>query len=75
TYQELAAFSLGLGPCWGGYVMFACRNNWPDLRNFLHLPEGHTVFGAMMIGYPNYPFQRLPLRSEAEVSWIGQKGE
>jgi nitroreductase len=71
SYQELAAFSLGLGPCWGGYVMATGRNNWPDMRKFLNIPAEHTVFGAMLIGYPNYKYQRLPLRNEADVSWIG----
>ncbi len=70
TYLELAAFSFGLGPCWGGYVMAAGRSNWPKMREFLGLPDGHTVFGAMMIGYPDYRYQRIPIRKEAEISWI-----
>ena len=70
TYLELAAFSTGLGPCWGGYIMFAARNNWPELRRFLKVPENNTVYAAMMIGRPRYRYRRLPLRNEAEVKWI-----
>ena len=71
TYQELAAFSLGLGPCWGGYVMATGRNNWPAMREFLNIPPEHPVFGAMLLGYPNYKYKRLPLRNQAQISWIG----
>lgn len=75
TYQELAAFSLGLGTCWGGYIMMAARQKWPDLMSFLDIPADHTVFGAMMVGYPKYKFQRLPLRNQADLCWVDQIGE
>lgn len=70
TYLELAAFSAGLGPCWGGFIMAAGRNKWPELQDFLDLPAGHTLFAAMMIGHPKYAYKRLPLRNEAQIKWI-----
>jgi ferredoxin len=70
TYLELAAFSAGLGPCWGGFVMAAGRNNWPELRKYLQVPPDHTISAAMLIGRPKYAYRRIPLRNEAETLWI-----
>lgn len=68
TYLELAAPTFGLGACWAGYVN-AAINQWPPMHRALRLPEGHTSFGAMMIGYPKYKYQRLPLRNEPQITW------
>lgn len=68
SYLELAAPSFGLGACWGGYFN-AAANLWPPMQDALGLPEGHTSFGAMMVGYPKYRYQRLPLRNEPNITW------
>lgn len=68
AYLELAAYAMGLGACWGGFVTSAAKE-WPPLRQFLGLPESRGCAGAMMIGYPKYRFRRIPLRNEAQVSW------
>lgn len=69
TYLELAAFSLGIGPCWAGYVGGAAAN-WPPLRKFLGVPDGRRVSGAILLGKPKYEYRRLPLRNEATVTWL-----
>lgn len=69
TYLELAAFSLGLGTCWAGFLNFAA-SDWRPLQKVLELPEGHVLFGAMMLGYPKYQYHRLPLRNEPRVTWL-----
>ena len=69
TYLEIAAFSLGLGPCWGGYVGAAAGNS-PALRDFLKIPQGRKVFGAMLLGRPKYRYLRLPVRNAAQVTWV-----
>ena len=69
TYLELAAFSLGLGTCWLGYLMLAARDH-PPLKTALDLPPGHEVHGAMVIGHPRYGYHRLPPREEAKVVWL-----
>jgi nitroreductase/NAD-dependent dihydropyrimidine dehydrogenase PreA subunit len=69
-YLELAAFSQGLGPCWGGFINGAARS-WPPAQEFLALPEGRMCSGAMLLGYPVYKYRRLPLRKEARVVWRG----
>jgi nitroreductase/ferredoxin len=68
SYLELAAPSFGLGACWAGYFN-AAANFWPPMQEALDLPEGHISFGAMMVGYPKFKYQRLPLRNEARITW------
>lgn len=68
TYLELAAYSLGLGSCWAGYFRAAAAA-FPPMIEALGLPEGHQVYGAMMIGYPRYQFKRIPLRNKLSILW------
>jgi len=68
TYLDLAAPSFGLGTCWAGYFNTAA-NLYSPMQEDLKLPKGHQCFGAMMIGYPKYPYHRLPLRKEPPISW------
>jgi nitroreductase/NAD-dependent dihydropyrimidine dehydrogenase PreA subunit len=68
TYLELATLSFGLGACWAGYFNVAA-NSWPPMAEALDLPEGHVSFGALMVGYPKFKYQRMPLRNEPKISW------
>lgn len=68
TYLDLAAPTAGLGTCWAGYFMFAAAQ-YPPLRQALALPEGNVCFGALMMGYPQYKYHRLPPRKETVISW------
>lgn len=68
AYLELAAPSFGLGACWAGYFNTAA-GLWAPLQESLQLPEGHGSFGALMVGYPKYRYQRLPLRNAAKITW------
>jgi len=68
TFLDLAAPTFGLGTCWAGLLMMAVAQ-WPPLQQALDLPDGHSCFGALMIGYPAYKYHRLPLRKEAAISW------
>jgi nitroreductase len=70
TFLDLAAPTLGLGACWAGFFMMAAAQV-PALQQALALPEGHACFGALMIGYPQYAYNRLPTRKTAVVSWRG----
>lgn len=70
TFLDVAAPSFGLGTCWAGFFMMSAFH-WTPLQQALSLPEGHACFGAMMIGYPKYKYQRLPLRKEADITWYG----
>lgn len=69
TFFDLAAPSSGLGTCWAGFFM-AAANSWPELVRALDLPDGHKPTGAMMVGYPNARYHRLPARDSAQVTWM-----
>jgi hypothetical protein len=34
------------------------------------LPKGNVSYGAMMAGYSKYKYQRMPLRSKPQVTWL-----
>ena len=68
AYLELAAFSVGLGSCWAGFFGAAAAD-YPPLVKALDLPEGHQVFGALMIGYPRHQYHRIPLRNKPAIMW------
>ncbi len=68
SYLELFAPLLGLGSCWGGYFYSAVNAHEP-LFEALGLPAGHRAFGAVMVGYPKFKYQRFPLRKAPRVNW------
>lgn len=69
TYLQLAAMSLGLGSCWGGYIMIALGLE-PSLGKFIELPEGHQAYAVSMLGYPQYEYQSIPERTPLRVNWL-----
>ena len=68
TFLDLAAPALGLGTCWAGFVLVALSQYQP-LVDALGLPEGHGVFGAMMVGYPRFRYHKLVPRNKPEITW------
>lgn len=68
SYLELYACTKGLGTCWAGYLT-ATANFHEPLARALGLPQGHKCFGAVMIGYPQYKYARIPARNKPVVSW------
>lgn len=68
TYLELAATGMELGCCWAGYFNAAC-STFPPMKAALGLPAGHQCFGAMMVGYPKFRYQRMPERKAPSITW------
>jgi len=68
TTFELAAHSFGLGSCWAGYF-YAAANLYPPMIGALDLPGNHQCFAAMMIGYPKYRYDRIPVKRKASITW------
>ncbi len=68
TYLDLAATGMSLGTCWAGYFN-AAATTFPPMITALGLPEGRQSFGAMMVGYPQYRYQRLPERKAPDITW------
>ncbi|BBO73483.1 nitroreductase [Desulfosarcina widdelii] len=68
AYLELAALPLGVGTCWAG-LLRAAMIATPELVETVGLPEGHTWFYPMMIGYPKFKYYRLPERKAPVIHW------
>lgn len=68
NYLSLYAPVLGLDTCWGGYF-YTAANHYPPLAQALHLPPEHRAYGAIMVGYPRFTYQRMPLRNPPRVVW------
>ena len=71
TFISLLAPSLGIGTCWAGYFeKIACRDEFSaGVREFLKVPEGKMIRGAMMVGIPEYKFRRMVERRPLEMDW------
>jgi len=54
--------------CWAGYLTSAA-NTYAPLTKALGLPAGHKCFGAVMLGYPQYGYFRIPNRNAPLVTW------
>jgi nitroreductase/Pyruvate/2-oxoacid:ferredoxin oxidoreductase delta subunit len=68
-YFDLAANVAGLGCCWAGFFMMS-SNTYPALVEALALPEDQYVYGALMLGYPEYLHRRIPVRKPARITWL-----
>ena len=68
AYLELAALPLGVGTCWAGLLRGAMLAT-PELVGSMGLPEGHTWFYPIMIGYPKFKYHRLPERKAPVIPW------
>ena len=68
SYLELAALPLGLGTCWAGLLRGAMMAT-PALVESMGLPEEHTWFYPMMIGYPKFKYHRMPERKAPLIHW------
>ncbi len=68
AYLELAALPLGVGTCWAGLLRGAMLAT-PELVKSMGLPEGHTWFYPMMVGYPKFKYHRLPERKAPVIHW------
>jgi nitroreductase len=69
TTMDALAPTFGLGATWAGYFMWAAKQYEP-LQKRLALPEGHTVYAALMLGHPRLRYARIPPREPARINWI-----
>lgn len=69
AYVQLYAPTFGLGTCWSGLFEYCAAAEYEPLLKLLNLPEGKTVTGASLLGYPLYAFQRLVDRDPIEITW------
>src|SRR5512135_3277983 len=64
----LAAHSLGLGSCWVGFGSMVTED--AEARKLLDLADDETIFGPILIGYPQGESPRRPVKKEPVVKWI-----
>jgi len=69
TYLDLIAVSYGLGACWGGYIQFAANTDIL-VKKHLGLRSRENCYGAMLLGYPQHKYSRIPLRNPARITWL-----
>jgi nitroreductase len=69
TTMELAAKAFGLGTCWAGFVMVAAMSGYEPLLKLLHLEEDHQICGAMILGYPQLEYRKIPIRNKPTIYW------
>ena len=69
-YADLFWRNRGMGTCWSAFALEA-PNNSDKVREYLRIPEGRTVYGAVALGYPNEPEYRLiPDRPAPVADWL-----
>lgn len=69
TYFDLAAHARGIGTCWGGYLTRAVAE-YPPLREYLRIPDEHTVHCTMVFGYADIRYHAIPVRNALQATWI-----
>ena len=68
SYFDLAAQSAGLGCCWAGFF-YVSAGSYPPMIEAVALPPGCMPYGALMVGYPVYKYQRIPARKPADITY------
>lgn len=66
---DLAAATLGVGVCWGGFVTTAAARN-KEIMSILELDADEKVFAALMFGYPDVSYNKVPQRNDIKVKFI-----
>jgi nitroreductase/NAD-dependent dihydropyrimidine dehydrogenase PreA subunit len=68
--MEILAKTMGLGTCWAGFLSVAAHLAKKKIETYLEIPDDHSIYGAMMVGYPKFEYRKIIPRREREVRWI-----
>ncbi|HEY94753.1 MAG TPA: 4Fe-4S binding protein [Dehalococcoidia bacterium] len=68
SYFDLLANSASLSCCWLGFFTNAA-NNFNPIKEIVALPPENEVYASMIVGYPRYQYQRIPVRNPADIIW------
>ncbi len=64
----LGATTLGLAATFIGYVQKSWENS-KEIREIINLPENHTLFACLAVGFPRNNYKRLVPRPEPSVTY------
>ncbi len=68
--MEIMAKSLGLGTCWVGFLSVAAHLAKKKIERYLEIPDDHSIYGAMMVGFPKFEYRKIIPRKERKIRWI-----
>jgi len=68
--MEIMAKTMGLGTCWVGFLSVAAHLAKKKIERYLEIPDNHSIYGAIMIGYPKFEYRKIIPREKREVRWI-----
>jgi nitroreductase/NAD-dependent dihydropyrimidine dehydrogenase PreA subunit len=68
--MEIMAKTMGLGTCWVGFLSVAAHLAKKKIERYLEIPDDHSIYGAIMIGYPKFDYRKIIPREKREVRWI-----
>lgn len=67
---EIMAKAMGLGTCWVGFLSLAAHLAKKKIERYLEIPDNHSIYGAIMVGYPKFEYKKIIPREKREVRWI-----
>ncbi len=68
--MEIMAKTMGLGTCWVGFLSAAAHLAKKKIERYLKIPDDHSIYGAIMVGYPKHEYRKIIPRKERGVRWI-----
>jgi nitroreductase/NAD-dependent dihydropyrimidine dehydrogenase PreA subunit len=66
TYLDLMAPAMGLGTCWAG-LLYGAMLNVPSIKEAVGIPASHPYHYALMLGYPEAKYYRVPERKTPKI--------
>jgi len=73
THLDILSSAFGLGTCWDGFASILISMN-PELAKPFDIPDELVFEYAMMIGYPDISYVRIPPRDPAHI-WVAGEGK
>lgn len=67
--MTVLAQTMGLGVCWGGFVVDAAHRSL-RINRILEIPKFRKIMGCLMIGYPKHRYLKKIHRNQPEVKWL-----
>jgi nitroreductase len=68
--MEITALTMGLGTCWVGFLPLAAHLAKKKVERYLEIPDDHSIYGAIMVGFPKFEYRKIIPRKERKVRWL-----